>query len=156
MQTEKQCCGQSKGNSLNHIGEIVLTPEEEVYLNRKLQEQFEKHKIFEGVEVNNLSLNEIPKDIQNKIRGIGGTLTAFVAIKAEKEIPIHQHTADCEVYFGGSNGIVILLDTSKKEIGKFDLSKNSFTNTEIGEWHGVNSNGEQKVFFFGVKYVTEK
>lgn len=156
MQNEKQFSGQPKGSSLNHNGKIVLTPEEEVSLKQNLQGQFEKHKIFEGVEVKQLSLNEIPMDIQKRVREVGGNLTAFVAIKLEREVPVHQHTEDCEIYFGGSDGVVTLLDTSKKEIGKFNFSKDSYMLTTIGEWHGVKSKSEQKVTFFGVKFIIEK
>ena len=70
---------------------------------------------------------------------------------------IHQHTTDGEIYFGGANGTVLLLDDKEQEIGKFDLGDDTFTATTIGEWHSVTTGqNNEGAIFFGVKFETEK
>jgi hypothetical protein len=140
-------------SSFEHSGAINLTAEESSILDRESKEAFSKHPAFAGVEIRQIDFEKIPADILKIIKESKGNVTAFTAVRIAKEVPLHQHIADSEIYFGGSNGTVTLLDPSKNEIGKFALSNDSFTSATTGEWHGVTSQAEEGSTFFGVKFT---
>ena len=138
-------------------GNFSLTKEEEKFLNEEiLKGKFTPTSSFKGVEKIVFETTKIPTDILKKIKEIKGEdiiIDAFIILKIkakEKEefgIPIHLHDKNEEVYFGGDNGTVILLNNSGKEIGEFELNKNTFTTVSAGEQHGIKSQGKEIILF---------
>lgn len=145
----------TSGEPAEYHGKIVLSGEEQAYLKQVILEHFESHPSLKGVEIQKLEIDNVPSAIQEKIHQIGGRITVFLAVKIQKEVPLHQHTTDGEIYFGGQGGIVTLLNESKQEIGKFNLGDENFTLATIGEWHSVTSQNEKGTMFFGVKFTTK-
>ncbi len=131
---------------------LNLSPTESVFLDWEVKQEFRKHDSLEGVEIRDLDIQRVPIDIQRRIQDIldGGEITHFTAIKIDTEVPMHQHTTDSEIYFGGNDGSVVLLDWSQARIGKFDLGDDIFTIARIGYSHGVRS--KNGTTFFGVKF----
>ncbi len=137
-------------------GEIQLSAEEMAYLDEARLGQFEKHPVLNGVEIRGLDIGLVPEGIKKILAILGADITSFSAVRMQKEVPLHKHIADGEIYFGGANGVITLLDASRNEIGQFALADNSFAVTPIGEWHGVASGSEAGSTFFGVKFVVKK
>jgi hypothetical protein len=145
----------SESEIAKHHGEMVLSDEERAYLDEAPNGKFEKHPVLNGVEVSALDIGKVPADILKRLNELGVAIASFSAIRIAKEVPLHKHTADGEIYFGGSNGTVTLLDGSKKEIGRFELGDKSFAVTPVGEWHAVTSDNERGSTFFGVKFTAK-
>lgn len=131
---------------------LRLLPMESSFLYWEAQQEFRKHDSLKGVEIRELDIQRVPIDIQRRIQEIlaGGEITHFTAIKIDTEVPLHQHTTDSEIYFGGNDGSVILLDWSQVRIGEFDLGDDIFSIARIGYSHGVSS--KDGTTFFGVKF----
>lgn len=143
----------TSAESAEHHGQITLSDEERQYLQQVVLKQFEAHPSLEGVKIQKLELEKVPLAIQEKIRSLNGNITAFLSVRIQKEVPLHQHTTDSEIYFGGHNGTVTLLDESKNEIGQFDLGEENSTLAATGEWHSVKTESETGTTFFGVKFT---
>jgi hypothetical protein len=143
---------EAERSAFDHYETIPFTAEEQADLHQQAEGTFEPHPTFKGVEVKSIDVKNVPISIQERILAIGGDITSFSAIRIQHEIPLHKHTIDGEVYFGGTDGTITLLDASRNEIGQFSLSDHSFTLTTIGEWHGVTSTNEKGSAFFGVKF----
>jgi len=138
-----------------YSGRFVIAPEEKAALDQELLGRFENSKSFKWVDLRQINVSKIPRNIVNIIEGLTGgakTITSFFAIKTVDYIPLHRHDADGEVYFGGFNARVALHDTNKNFIGEFDLADDVFTVTHVGEWHGTDC-GCGFHTFFGVKFV---
>lgn len=138
-------------------GKFVLTPEEKAVLDRELLGEFERLKAFTVVDVNlrQVDIVKVPRDIQNKITGICGAtgrITSFVAIKSSDYIPFHRHESDNEIYFYGKNASVRLFDSKNVAIGDHDIGNDDFAVTLMGEWHGTNW-GSEPFTLFGVKFI---
>ncbi len=145
----------SGAETAKHHGEMVLSDEERAFLDEARNGAFEKHPVLNGVEIRALDIARVPSGILKRLQELGVEAASFSAIRIEKEVPLHKHVTDGEIYFGGTNGAVTLLDGSKKEIGRFVLSDNSLTVTTIGEWHGVASDDKRGSTFFGVKFTAK-
>lgn len=139
--------------SAEHHGQIALSDEERQYLQQVVLKQFEAHPSLEGVKIQKLELEKVPRAIQEIIQSLDGKITVFLSVRIQKEVPLHQHTTDGEIYFGGHDGIVTLLDESKNEIGQFELGDEQFAIANIGEWHSVKTESETGTTFFGVKFT---
>lgn len=137
-------------------GTIELTEDERSLLDQAIQGPFEPHPTFQGVEIRTLDQAMLPKAILERIRALGGDLTTFAAIRIQRKVPLHKHTSDAEIYFGGSHGVMTLLDSSRQPVGEIPLDANTCTITRIGEWHGVKSQDESGSTFFGAKFVATK
>lgn len=144
----------TSAESIEHHGQITLSDEERQYLQQVVLKQFEAHPSLEGVKIQKLELKKVPGAIQEKIRSLEGKITAFLSVRIQKEVPLHQHTTDGEIYFGGHDGLVTLLDESKQEIGQFELGDEQFAVANIGEWHSVKTESKTGTTFFGVKFTT--
>lgn len=141
--------------TFKHNGKLNLTDQEQELLLQEIQEQFEQHPTLKGVEIRNIDTGRIPASVQEKIEAVGGSITSFSAVKIQKQVPLHKHTADGEMYFGDGDVSVRLLDASRNEIGTFELHDHAYTLTAIGEWHEATNQREMASTFFGVKFVTE-
>lgn len=146
---------ETKPSTFDHDGTIDLSAEEQATLRKGLEGLFDPHPTFKGVEIKSLDAKSVPLQVQDRIQAIGGNITSFSAVRIQHEIPLHKHTTDGEIYFGGNDGMITLLDASRNEIGQFNLADNSFTLTTTGEWHGVKSTNEKGSTFFGVKFTTK-
>lgn len=144
-------------SALECTGQLTLTLEETEFLAQESQGEFEQHPKLEGVEIRSLSFDKVPLNVREKIEAIGGSITAFTAIKIKVRVPLHQHKSpEGEICFGGDNGVVTLYDSNQDEIGKFDLGEKVFTSVNVDGWHIVESKNEQGSIFFGVKFVVDK
>jgi len=137
-------------------GEISMSHDELAYLDEARHGEFENHPVLKGVFVRSLEAEMAPSEIKMLIKKLGAEISSFSAVRIENEVPVHQHTSDGEIYFGGINGVVSLFDASKNEIGKFNLSDGSYTVTRPDEYHGVSSNNPSGSTFFGVKFISKK
>lgn len=132
-------------------GRLSLSSEEIQTLNAAKSGSFEPHPKFAGVEIKSLESGEVPARILELIKELGGSMTTCSAVRIQHEIPLHQHTTDGEIYFGG-RAVVTLLDGDKREIGTVELQDDGYTVTKPGEWHAIKSLDEGGAIFFGAKF----
>lgn len=132
-------------------GHLSLSTEERAVLEEKKTGSFEPHPKFAGVELMALEAGEVPARILEIIKDLGGSMTTCSAVRIQNEIPLHQHTTDGEIYFGG-RAVVTLLDGDRNELGTVELQDDGYTVTKPGEWHGIKSLDEGGTVFFGAKF----
>jgi hypothetical protein len=140
--------------SIGRNGTATLTEEEIRYLEQEVSGKFDKHPAFAGVELKPLDISKVPESIALKIKNAGGRVSFFAIVRTSKDVPVHKHAADGEIYFGGKDGVVTVIDSHEKQVGQYNLVKNEFTAITAGEQHGVQS--ESGTTFFGVKYTIGK
>lgn len=137
---------------VKQYGTIELSDEEQERLDQASSGSFEPHPTLPNVEVQQMSVEELPTSIQEIIKNLGGKPTSYAAIRTKAGVPLHRHTNDGEVYFSGNGAIVTLLDEHRQEIGRVTLSENAFTATRINQWHSVTNQDEAESLFFGAKF----
>jgi quercetin dioxygenase-like cupin family protein len=109
---------------------------------------WKNHPKFEGVMISDVEVVNVPSHIMEALAKIdGAAVTTVTAVKA-KEIPMHTHTDDGEIYYNDTAYATIKV---AKPDGEVELHAGEYDVTMPGESHGIINDRED--VFYGLKFV---